>query len=323
MSLALRQGRRESAPDPRRRTHESHPGFLPCARIPPAPPHGLRRRHGGVPLAAAAALQLGHRLVRRIRPQQHPDRAAHRPRRRRQAARGLRDLRRALRAQHPRRELAPWTRRREGRSHPRDAPQHAAPLGAHARRDEARRSDHPRHHAAYPRRPRRPHLPRQRAPRRRRSVGRRKAGRFRRAQDAAAGGRQRARLDPVRRCARREERAALARAHRAGRSASALLHLGHHRAAEAGPAHAAELPGGALLHHVLDWYARRRRAREHQLAGLGQARLEQLLRPLERRRAPSRSCASSRWRRSAARPPSGACWSSRTWERGRRRCASS
>ena len=176
-------------------------------------------------MAAAAPVQLGHRLVRRIRPRQHPHGVAHRPRRRRQAARGLGQLRRVVRAQHPRGELDARARRGEGRSHPAHAAQHHAPLGADARRHEAGRGDHPRHHPAHAAKTWPTASPAATCatqwPRRRW----REAERLRRAQDAPGGGRRRGRMDAVRRGAQRQERAPLPRAHLAGRSAAALLHL--------------------------------------------------------------------------------------------------
>ncbi len=68
------------------------------------------------------------------------------------------------------------------------------------------------------------------------------------------------------------------------RPAAAVLHLRHHRPAQAGPAHSRFLPGRAPVDHVLDRAPARRRAPEHLLAGLGQARLEQRVRALERGR---------------------------------------
>ena len=67
------------------------------------------------------------------------------------------------------------------------------------------------------------------------------------------------------------------------RPGAALLHLRHHRPAQAGGAQPDVLPGRAPLDPVLDGPAARRRAPQHLLARLGQARLEQLLHPLARR----------------------------------------
>ncbi len=71
---------------------------------------------------------------------------------------------------------------------------------------------------------------------------------------------------------------------RSHRPAAALLHVGHDGQAQARVAHARELSGRAPVDDVLDRAAARRRAPEHLLARLGQARVEQLLRAVERRR---------------------------------------
>ena len=68
------------------------------------------------------------------------------------------------------------------------------------------------------------------------------------------------------------------------RPAVAVLHQRHDGAAEDGAAHASELPGGPPDDDVLAGPAPGRRAPEHQLAGLGQACVEQLLRTVECRR---------------------------------------
>ena len=59
---------------------------------------------------------------------------------------------------------------------------------------------------------------------------------------------------------------------------------GHHGAAQAGRAHESQLPGGAPVHHVLGRHPAGRRAPQPVLAGLGQARLEQRVRAVERGR---------------------------------------
>src|SRR6185437_7734556 len=74
------------------------------------------------------------------------------------------------------------------------------------------------------------------------------------------------------------------RGHAGRRPAAALLHLGDHGAAQAGRAHAGQLPGGAPVHHVLGRHPAGRRAPEPVLAGLGQARVEQRVRAVERGR---------------------------------------
>ena len=71
--------------------------------------------------------------------------------------------------------------------------------------------------------------------------------------------------------------------HAARRPAAALLHQRDDEPAEAGRAHPGQLSRRAPVDRVLARPAARRRAPEHQLAGLGQARVELLLRPLDRR----------------------------------------
>ncbi len=68
------------------------------------------------------------------------------------------------------------------------------------------------------------------------------------------------------------------------RSAAALFHLGHDGQAQAGAPQPSRLPRGRAVDHVLAGPAAGRRARQHLLAGLGQARLEHLLRAVECRR---------------------------------------
>ena len=101
---------------------------------------------------------------------------------------------------------------------------------------------------------------------------------------------------------------------------------GHHVEAEAGPAQPPELPRRPPVDDVLDRPQARRRAPQHLLAGLGQARLELLLRALERRSvrlhlqhralqrpgAARRRCRHTRSRRCARRRRSGGCSSRRT-----------
>ena len=235
--------------------------------------------------------------------------------------RGEAELRRDERALQPGGELPARERREARRLHAGHAAERGAAVGDHARGDETRRAGEPGHHAAHPGRPRRPHRARQHPPRGRRRGRepkiRRPAGQVL----AHPGGRRSAGLDavPAGRFRRRRLRARGRDPRR--RSLAALLHLGHHREAEDGAAHAPELPGRPPVDHVLARPARRRRALQHQLAGLGQARLELLVRAVERgrddlslqpralRRARRRS---TRWCAMASppcarRPPCGAC----------------
>ncbi len=78
------------------------------------------------------------------------------------------------------------------------------------------------------------------------------------------------------------------------------------------------LPGRAPVDHVLDRPAPRRRAPEHLVAGLGQARLEQLLRTVERRRDhPDREPGPVQRRPACWRP---SCAAARPRSARRRRC---
>ena len=69
----------------------------------------------------------------------------------------------------------------------------------------------------------------------------------------------------------------------ARRHPAALLHLRHDGEAQARRAHARVLPGRAPVHDVLDRAGARRRPPQHLLAGLGEARVEQRLRAVDRR----------------------------------------
>ena len=161
-----------------------------------------------------------------------------------------------------------------------------AALGGDAGGDEARRRGDPGLDAAQPERPRRPAARGRRAVRRHRRGRRRKFARLpaRRldagspSADAAAG---LARLPPT---PRRAGAFTPDGADPRRRSAAALLHLGHHRAAQARAAHATCATRSGHL-STMYWLgpAARRRAPEHLLAGLGQARLELRLRALDRR----------------------------------------
>ena len=63
------------------------------------------------------------------------------------------------------------------------------------------------------------------------------------------------------------------------RPAAAVLHVRHHRRAEARRAHPRVLPGRSSVHDVLARAAPRRRAPEHLVAGLGEARVENVFAP--------------------------------------------
>ena len=105
------------------------------------------------------------------------------------------------------------------------------------------------------------------------------------------------------------------------RSAAALFHVRHDREAQARAPHPPELSGRTSVDDVLARPAAGRRPLEHQLAGMGEARVELLLRAVERRRTrirpqlravPGARRSSTRSSamalpRCARRPPCGAC----------------
>ena len=158
----------------------------------------------------------------------------------------------------------------------------AGAVGGDAGLLQAGRRGHPGHHHADGGRPARPLRPRPHPPRHRRRRSRRALramlgdGFTRIAVGGAPGWH---RFEDGVRC-RTGLRAG--RADPRDRPAAALLHLRHHGEAQAGAALAPELPGRPPVHDVLDRAAARRRAPQHLVAGLGQARLEQLLRALDR-----------------------------------------
>ena len=148
---------------------------------------------------------------------------------------------------------------------------------------------------------------------------------------------RRSRLAPLRGIADRAGRVRAGRAHPRERPAAALLHLGDDLAAEAGRPHPRQLPGRPPVHHVLDRHQARRRAPQHLLARLGEARLVEPVRPVERaghdphtqpaavqrRRGCSRRSATAASARSARRRPCGGCSSRPTCPRPTpARCAS-
>ena len=163
-----------------------------------------------------------------------------------------------------------------------DARQRGAALGPHAGGHQDGGGRDPGDDAAGGRRPARPPGARQRAPRRHRSGQhgeiRGVAGRL----QPHLRRRHRPRLDSLRGGLPPRPGLHPGRPDPRGRPAAALFHLGHDHQAQARAAHAPELHDRPPLDHVLDRPAAGRRAPEHQLPGLGQARLELLLRALER-----------------------------------------
>ncbi len=232
-------------------------------------------------MAPAGPLQLGTRLVRRRRPGQLPARAARPGRRGRYRHRPL--LRHHGPPIRPSGLLAP----RVGRAPPRPAAgaprQPGRAVGGDARRHQAGGRDRPdlhHDHAGRTGRPRRTggHPAR---------GGRRRTGgplrRDLRRLDADRGRRPAGRLGAVRRIPRRADGVRPTGVLAGRRPAVLLLHLRHHLAAEDGDAHPPQLSRRPPLRDVLERRAPGRPPPERLRAGLGQARLELVLRPVERR----------------------------------------
>ena len=176
-------------------------------------------------------------------------------------------------------------RRAARRSHPADARQCRAAVGMHAGGDEARRGDRAGDDAADAQRSRRPLRARRRAARHRRQPTQRQNSPIcpatTRASPSAATHRAGLR---TRRAMQRHAEFTPDGATTRRRSDAALFHLRHDGEAEARAAQPSKLSGRASVDDVLARPAAGRRASEHFLAGLGQARLELLLCAVERRR---------------------------------------
>lgn len=232
-----------------------------------SPPRRCRRSSRRVSVAATRAVQLGKRLVRPVRDGESPpcaDRGARWRRREDQVRRdgGSFEAGRALVAR-PRSEAR--------RAYSGDAHEHDAAVGDDARRDPARPRRDSGDASADRARPRGPARARRREAHRHRQRGRREADRSEPRRPQALH-RSSCELGRFRDCTRSTGRARTGADPRA-RSALAVLHLGHDRAAQARAAHARELSDRPPLDDVLDRPARRRHPPQHQLAGLGQARV--------------------------------------------------
>lgn len=254
-------------------------------------------------MAGARHVQLGARLLRSDGARQRPARALDRRRRdgHRRAVFVCADVR-ALVAD---RELAARHRRRARRPDPADVAEPRRALGRDARRDEARRDRAARDDAAVGRRRARPRADRRREIRdRRRERNRevRAAGARPRAEDRR--GRAARRLARDERRLRGERRLRARRRHARERCDAAVFHVGHDVEAEARRAYAPHLSGRSSLDDVLDRAAAGRHPLEHQLAGLGQARVELLLRAVERAGLRVRSTMRASRRRPCSMPSS-------------------
>ena len=281
------------------------------------------RGHGrGVPLPGdAGPVQLGVRLVRRGRRGQRRagagggrgGRVEHGAHLRRAAGTLPRGVGMAGRSRGPARRLRD-----------RDARQPGGAVGVDARDHAARCGRDADHHRGRPCRAGRPDRAGSGAARDRGRRGhgqvRRRTGRLH-ADQRRPDRRRSGRLAHLRRRVRRRPGRRRPRRHGARRPAAALLHVRHHEPAQAGRAHAGLLPRRPPVDDVLARRAPGRRAPQHLLRRLGQARVVVLLRtvdrggddrgaelrPLRRRRPCCGGCASSRSPRSARRRRSGGC----------------
>ena len=185
----------------------------------------------------------------------------------------------------PARRLARRRRGRPRRQGAADARQPGRAVGDDAGLHPARRRDDPGDHAAGAGRPARPGRPRagrgtsSRAPRTPREFAD-VPGDWTR---IAVGERRRTAGCPTATAEIFDGEFAAGGATRGRRDPAALLHLGHDGAAQARRAHPRVVPGRAPVDDVLDRAAAGRRAPQHLVAGMGEARLEQRLRAVERR----------------------------------------
>ena len=181
----------------------------------------------------------------------------------------------------PRRQLPALARRPARRSPAADARQRRRAVGDPARLHEARRRHHAGDNAADGGGSAGPRRPRPRPARRRRRGGVEKFDGVRGAFTKIVVGGEASGWQPYDDHRQASATFEPATANPGRRSAAALLHVGHHRTAEARDAHASELSGRPSLDAVLDRAAAGRSPLEHQLARLGQARVELCLRAVE------------------------------------------
>ena len=156
-------------------------------------------------------------------------------------------------------------------------------MGDDARGDEARRGGDPGRHIADARRSRRSPGSRGRAPCRHLGRRQRKVRRLYAPADANRGRRRAAGLASLRPPVERSRRVYAGRGDQCRRPAAALLHVGNDRKAQARAALPPVLSDRPPHDDVRNRPPARRRPSQCRLAGLGQARLELLLRALERR----------------------------------------
>ena len=230
-------------------------------------------------------VQLGARPLRRRRRRPGARRAAGAVDRRAGRVRGVLDLRRAVGAVEPGGQLAARVGRAARRPDRPHARQPGRAVGDPAGGDEARRGGHPRDHPAA-------------APRTCATGWTGAAPGTSSSPASAPSAFDDVPGDYTRIAVRRRARRAgwttatadaapadvhAGRRHPRRRPAAALLHLRHHGAAQARRAHPRLVSRRAPVDDVLDRAGARRRAPQHLLAGLGEARLEQRVRAVERR----------------------------------------
>ncbi|MDQ1075815.1 hypothetical protein QE388_002024 [Microbacterium sp. SORGH_AS 969] len=166
---------------------------------------------------------------------------------------------------------------------PAHARQSGRAVGGDARHHEARRRDRADDDRSRRRRPRRSDRAGRDPARHRRSLGCREVRRPARRSGPHRGGRSARGMGRVRRRVPRRGGPRAASGDPRRRPPAALLHVGDHVEAEARRAHARVVSRGAPLDDVLAGSPTRRRAPRHQLAGVGEARVESLLRAVDRR----------------------------------------
>ncbi len=195
------------------------------------------------------------------------------------------ELRRVVGPLQPGGERAARAWRAPRRPHPADARQRGAVVGGDAGGDEARRRGGAGDHSAHRAGPRRAGAPRPRPPGGHLARGCAEARRPARHGHPHHRRRRGRGLRRLRNHAGRRPRVQARWPDRRRRSAAAVFHLRHHRHAEAGAAQPrSAIPSATSATMYCARAAAGRRAPEHLLARLGQARMELRVRALDRRR---------------------------------------
>ncbi len=277
---------RRSASKVHRYASRHHADISTIPRIPAGQPGELRQGRRRVPMAGPGTLQLGARLVRRGAGARGRQQRSLRPldRRRGDRPRDEAHLRRTGGALQPGRQLPASAGAETGRPSPARPEQRGAAMGDHARGHEAGRRGDSGDDPSDRRRAGRPGRARPRTHDR----GGRGAGRQMR---AAVPRRRRLRhhelienrgMAAARRRLQMPGRVQAGRSDQRRRSAAALFHLGHDSQAQARAPQPSQLSRRRPVDDVLAGAAARRRASQYLLARLGEARLEHVLRAVER-----------------------------------------